>query len=268
MVALIGQHGSAKGQIQAFAAVLQHGGLAKTQVVEPSPAYSFCASEFHTPEGHIGQAQGGVGHVVLVLLKVSAPRNRVHGLRQKPALAQHRREHALVVALRVLVDFVRVAVVVVRGVTALQKVERVTARQAVAHDVVGYAGGISAEPRFRNAPPGLLGALAAREGQQAPRCVCLAVLCPKQVALKGAARAVYEPVTAHGGEAAGSGPTFFGPHESAVKPVADACRLERTVVGRDLVAGGIVRDAHLKRQRGSKGSTAQGRRAHAALHHQ
>ena len=242
--------------------------MTKAQVVEPATANALRTKYLHVFDDDGGQCQRRKGHVVLVLLKVSAPRNRVHGLRQKPALAQHRREHALVVALRVLVDFVSVAVVVVRGVTALQKVKRVTARQAVAHDVVGYAGGISAEPRFWNAPPGLLGALAAREGQQAPRCVCLTVLCPKQVALKGAARAVYEPVTAHGGEAAGGGPTFFEPHESAVKPIADARRLERTVVGRNLVAGGIVRDAHLKGQRGSKGSAAQGRRAHAALHHQ
>ena len=268
VVARIDELGSAQTDIEGITSVAQKGRVAKPKVVQPTSANAFRTVNLHILDDNVGQRERGKGHVVLVLLKVSAAGNRIDGLRQKPALAQHCREHALVVALRVLVDFVRVAVVVVGGVAALQKVERVCARYAVAHDVVGYAGGISAEPRFRNAPPGLLGALAAREGQQAPGYIVVAVLSPKQVALKGAARAVHEPITAHGGEAAGGGPTFFGAHESAVKSVADARRVERPEVGRDLVACGVVRDAHLKRQGRAKGSAAQGRRAHAALHHQ
>ena len=50
--------------------------------------------------------------------------------------------------------------------------------------------------------------------------------------------------------------------------VADARRIERAIVGRDLLARTVVRYAHLKRQRGPKGSTAHGRRAHAPLHYQ
>ena len=116
-----------------------------------------------------------------------------------PFLAQYPRHHALVVPLRILVYFVSVAVVVVGGVIALQKVERVTARHSVAHDVVGDARGIAAELCLGNAKPGLLGALVARKVNQPPSKCRLTVLCPKEVALKGAARAVHEPVTAHCG---------------------------------------------------------------------
>ena len=146
VVARIDELGSAQTDVEGITAVAQKGRVAKPKVVQPTTANAFRTKYLYVLDDHVGQRERGEGHVVLVLLKVPAAGNRVHGLRQKPALAQHHREHALVVALRVLVDFVRVAVVVVGGVAALQKVERVCARHAVPHNVVGYAGGISAEP--------------------------------------------------------------------------------------------------------------------------
>ena len=114
-------------------------------------------------------------------------------------------------ALRVLVDFVRVAVVVVGRIAAANQVYGVGGIESVPGNVVGYPLRIFTKFGFRYAIPGLLGALAARKVQKPPGEVLVAVLCAKEVALQLACRAIDHSVASHRRGSTGGGPTLGSP---------------------------------------------------------
>ena len=167
------------------------------KVVQPALADEVGGVDGIPIDDGIFQAVIGKGIAGAVLLKVAFSAHEIGGNVQIPVARQVQFGDKLRVRLAVLVDFIRVAVVVVGAGARTSQMVGIRRIQIVPCDVILDPLGVTAVLRLRDAPPGLLRALFAAEMHQTHIAVFQSRLARNQIRRQIHRRAVDKTIALH-----------------------------------------------------------------------